>query len=126
MEINDITIIVEDEETAQKRVQESLRKFDAGDMNYPRNVLSFRSVKLFRHFLTDKRIEILKTIRKHHPKSIYELSKILGRDRKSVTTDIKVLEDLGLVELKNSRSEGNRKITIPNVPYDRINISMEV
>jgi len=42
--------------------------------------------------LTQKRIEIMKTIAKHHPQSIRDLSRILDRNIKNVFEDLVLLQ----------------------------------
>ncbi|MBI5903035.1 MAG: MarR family transcriptional regulator [Deltaproteobacteria bacterium] len=58
------------------------------------------------------------------PKSIYELAKLLGRDRKNVTEDIKILENVGLIERKVAKS-GKEKVALV-VDYDRIQMDIAV
>lgn len=74
--------------------------------------------------LTEKRLEILHTIKEEHPQSIYELAKILGRDLNNVLDDLKYLKELGLVELRKSKTE--REKTIPKVDYDKIQLDIAV
>ena len=54
--------------------------------------ISFESIEGLRNALTRKRLEVLSAVRHKKPNSIYELSKILHRDIKSVNTDLKVLK----------------------------------
>src|SRR3989338_10335699 len=50
--------------------------------------ICFDSVEDMQKFLSPERIRLLKTVHKKNPKSIYELAKLLGRDRKNVTEDV--------------------------------------
>lgn len=83
--------------------------------------LYFRNLNVVRKILTEKRLEILKIVKEKEPGSIYELSKILGRDFKNVYTDLKILRKYGLIEL-TKRSN----VTEILVPYETITVSMDV
>lgn len=84
----------------------------------------FTSLEAVRALLTDKRLELLHLIRLHSPRSISQLATIAGRDFKNVHTDIKLLEDYGLIQLSKQGKGKTRKTagqTI-SVPYQAINI----
>jgi len=84
----------------------------------------FESVKGFRKAITPKRIELLHVIREKHPKSIQELARIARRDIKNIVTDISILAELGLIDIK--RKKGGRKESMPVVDYNRINLEIAV
>ncbi|TVL99495.1 MAG: hypothetical protein CV087_17760 [Candidatus Brocadia sp. WS118] len=84
----------------------------------------FESVKGFRKAITPKRIELLHLIREKHPKSIQELARIARRDIKSIVTDIGILVELGLIDIK--RKKDGRKESMPVVDYNRINLEIAV
>lgn len=84
----------------------------------------FESVKGFRKAITPKRIELLHLIREKHPKSIQELARIARRDIKSIVTDMSILEELGLIDIK--RKKDGRKESMPVVDYHRINLEIAV
>jgi predicted transcriptional regulator len=48
---------------------------------------------------TPKRREVLEVIRHKNPKTIGEISKLTSRPVESITRDLKVLENYGLIEL---------------------------
>ena len=52
-------------------------------------------------------MQILQTIAKEKPKSIYELAKILDKDFRNVHTDVKYLNAVGLIELRETNSSRN-------------------
>lgn len=58
----------------------------------------FESLEAIRNVLTEKRRALWRLIRDERPESILELSKIAGRDFKSVHRDVSVLVSVGLVE----------------------------
>jgi len=78
----------------------------------------FTSVEAFRKAITPKRLALLKAIKTEKPSSVRQLSKIAERDVKNVSTDIKFLEQVGLVDIKRN-NEAEKEI-IPSVSYDKI------
>lgn len=65
--------------------------------------------------ITDKRLELLRHVAGHEGLNIHQLAQALGRDYKNVHTDVKALEDLGLLE----RQDGKL-----SAPYDEIDIKV--
>jgi predicted transcriptional regulator len=57
--------------------------------------------KQFQKFesLTEKRVEIIKTVMHRHPGSIRELAEFLHRDVKNVFDDLRVLNNIGMIRL---------------------------
>jgi len=103
---------------------EVARKIDRGeDVSYEK--LVFESYEAFRKVLTPERLKILHVIREKRPKSVYELAKILCRDRRNVIKDLEILELLGLVEFEEEK-RGKRRSKRPIVPYDEIEVSIPV
>ena len=86
--------------------------------------ISFDSVEDMQKFLSPERIRLLKMVHEKNPKSIYELAKMLKRDRKNVTEDVKLLEAVGLIERKTAKS-GKEKVELV-VDYGRIQIDIAV
>lgn len=62
----------------------------------------FTSLEAVARIFSKTRMEILRAVILEKPKSIYELAKILNRDFKNVHTDVKLLADVGLIELKEA------------------------
>ncbi|MBI3563570.1 MAG: hypothetical protein HY079_00065 [Elusimicrobia bacterium] len=82
----------------------------------------FTSLEAVRALLTDKRMELLRLIREHSPRSINRLASIAGRDFKNVHTDIMLLKRYGLVQLgKHGKTSGASSPAL-SVPYQAINI----
>jgi len=68
--------------------------------------------------LSPARFELLETLRKSGPLSIYELAKRLERNYKNVHTDVTQLAALGLIERRND----NRVI----VPWDLLRAELSM
>jgi predicted transcriptional regulator len=84
----------------------------------------FESIEGFRKALTPKRLELLHLVREKQPGSVQELSRLAKRDIKNVATDISLLEDLGLIDMKRKK-EGRRE-SKPTVNYNKINLEIAV
>jgi predicted transcriptional regulator len=78
-----------------------------------------------RKLLSNEKARLLHVIKTKQPSSIYELSKLLGRDFKAVRQDIRLLEQFGLVELVSS-NKNNRERLRPVVDIDTINITLNL
>src|SRR3972149_1934956 len=84
----------------------------------------FENIEGFRKALTPKRLELLHLIKERHPESLQELARFAKRDMKSIVTDIKILEELDLIDMRRKK-EGRRE-SVPTVEYDRINLDIAV
>ena len=84
----------------------------------------FENIEGFRKALTPKRLELLHLIKERHPESLQELARFAKRDMKSIVTDINILEELDLIDMKRKK-EGRRE-SVPTVEYDRINLDIAV
>lgn len=81
----------------------------------------FTNLDAFRKALTQKRLELLHAIRLEKPASIQQLARLVQRDIKNVSTDIKYLSQIGLVELKERNN-----CLYPIVDYERIELDIAV
>ena len=78
--------------------------------------LSFGSAKMLFAEFTPARLELLDTLRRVGPCSVYALAKAADRNYSNVHTDVTRLEELGLIE----RSDEDQVL----VPYDSVEILM--
>jgi predicted transcriptional regulator len=76
--------------------------------------LSFESARSLFSELTPARLDLLDTLRRVGPCSIYALAKAAGRNYSNVHTDVSRLEELGLIE--RSADEAI------SVPFDAVEI----
>lgn len=86
--------------------------------------ICFESVEDMQKFLSPERIRLLRMVHEMNPKSIYALAKLLERDRKNVTEDVKMLASVGLIERKAARG-GKEKVQLV-VDYDSIRMDIAV
>ena len=78
--------------------------------------LSFESARMLFSELTPARLELLDTLRRVGPSSIYALAKAAERNYSNVHTDVSRLEELGLIE------RGDKETVL--VPYESVEILM--
>lgn len=71
------------------------------------NELVFTGPETVAKVFSKTRLEILLTIINQDPRSIYDVAKILKRDFKNVHSDIKFLEEVGLIELQETNDARN-------------------
>ena len=76
--------------------------------------LSFESARSLFADLTPARLDLLDTLRKVGPCSVYALAKAAERNYSNVHTDVSRLEELGLIERDDDSAV--------SVPYDAVEI----
>jgi predicted transcriptional regulator len=107
-----------------KALREAIRRVARGDREPQEAALYFETVEELRQILTEKRLEMLLAITRYRPASVHELAGLLERDYKNVSTDIALLERLGLVKL--AARSGRGRAQAPTVPYDEIQITIDL
>ena len=124
MKVRDIRISIKSKGDLFNEVKGVWKKLEKRESVKRHEEISFENTETMRKILSEERLRILKTIKKEHPKSIYELAKLLKRDIKNTFDDVQFLAQMGLIELKKTR-EGREKTT-PKVNYDRILLEIPV
>ncbi len=124
MKVRDIKISIKSDKDLFKEVKEVWEKLEKGEKVKKHEGISFENLDAIRKVLTEERLRILKTVKKEHPQSIYELAKMLHRDIKNTFNDVQFLAQAGLIELKKIK-DGRGK-TMPRVNYDRILLEIAV
>jgi len=118
MKIRKVRVGIKDLKTALNEFVEIGKAVEEGKPVKKEKGVYFTSVEAFRKAITPKRLALLKAIKTEKPSSVRQLSKIAERDVKNVLTDIKFLEQVGLVDIKRN-DEAEKEIT-PSVSYDKI------
>lgn len=112
MKVRKVKIGIRDFDETLDEVAETAKAVAAAKKVKPKgHRLFFTSPEALRRFLTPKRLELIRLIRKCHPNSINELAALAHRDFKRVYQDVRSLTDAGLVDLTKN---GGRK-TAPRV-----------
>lgn len=89
------------------------------------SVYDFEGIGALRKILSNQKLRVLHVLKAQKPISIYALAKYLGRDFKSVSDDIKLLERFGFIELVAEHS-GKRKRIRPVLAVDSVHINVKV
>lgn len=112
MKVRKLRIGIRDfDETLVEAVQ-TMKGVSTGKKVRPKgHRLFFTSPEALRRFLTPKKIELIRLIRKRQPNSINELAALAHRDFKRVYEDVMSLTDAGLIDL--ARDKGRK--TAPRV-----------
>jgi predicted transcriptional regulator len=118
MKIKRLKVGVRPLEEGLREFRDTLKALKAGQKVPKQTGVYFVSVEAMRQVLTEPRLTLLHAIRTRHPRSIAELSKLVRRDFKNVRADVKILGDLGLIELKGGPRL--RDAVSLTVPYQRI------
>ena len=92
-----ITVGGKFEEDASRRFVDAWHRAEKGEAVHERH-LAFESWDALARTLTNKRMEILRHVRRHKVKSVRALAKALGRDYANVHADVKALKDAGLLD----------------------------
>ena len=124
MKVKNIKVGIKSLEDSLNEFALTWKKLEKGEEVKKHEAIYFENIDALRSVLTDKRLEVLRAIRKHKPGSIYELAKILGRDLKNVNDDVKLLADLGFVKLEKIKTD--RKRTVPTVDYGKITLEIGI
>ena len=85
----------------------------------------FEGISALRKLLSNEKARILHVIKTKKPNSIYSLAKSLGRDFKSVSDDIRILERFGFIDLINEKS-GKRDRIKPEMAVDSLHITIKI
>src|SRR5437870_6557628 len=112
MKVRKLRLGIRDFDETLDEVAKTVKTVSAGKKVKPKgHRLFFTSPEALRRFLTPKRIELIRLIRKRHPNSINELAALAHRDFKRVYEDVMSLNEAGLLDL--ARDKGRK--TTPRV-----------
>jgi predicted transcriptional regulator len=85
----------------------------------------FNSLSAVRKILSNEKARLLHTIKTKKPKSIYDLAKMLKRDFKSVSEDIKLLRRFGFIEMISEHT-GKRERLKPTLAVDSMHLVIKL
>jgi len=114
-----LRITSDSDEAHRQDALDRLDRWEAGE-DVP-HVINFQNPSDLRALLTDRRVELLRSIMTDRPDSIRQLAERIDRDVKSVHDDLQVLADYDIVHFEQA---GRAKR--PFVPYDSIEVSLEI
>ncbi len=105
-----IQISVDDATVTAKGFIDAWKRAERGEKVKAEQRLNFEDLNTLLKILTSGRWVLLKTLRQNGPMSVRALSKEIGRDYKNVHTDVRRLEQIGLI--------GRTKDSGIEVPWD--------
>lgn len=125
MKVKQIKVLIESEREFFDRVGKLVKNIDKGiRKKLTDGTLSVESFEDLSKALTLKKRELLRVIKDRKPKSIYELAKMVNRSQENVFSDVKFLEDLGLIE--TIKETNGRERIRPFINFDKLEIEIAV
>src|ERR1700686_3326365 len=95
-------------------LKNTMRAADKGKRIKPSYTFTFEDPSEMLHFLSETKINLIKTIRRH-PDSVTNIAKAIKRNRAAVYRDIHELENFGLVEIHEEINPGHGRHKIVSV-----------
>jgi len=121
MKIKTIHIEVKSLDEALTEAGDVFEEISQGRAVKRKHAIYFSNLKEMRRVLTEKRLELLHTVKERKPSSVYSLAKMLHRDLKNVLQDVEYLRELGVLEVEE---HDDRKV--PRMDYDKISFEVAV
>jgi predicted transcriptional regulator len=104
MKVRKLRIGIRDFDETLDEAAKTVKAVSAGKKVKPKgHRLFFTSPEALRRFLTPKRIELIRLIRKQHPDSINQLAALAHRNFKRVYEDVMSLSDAGMIALTKDK-----------------------
>jgi len=108
MKVKKVKTAIRTTDEVLREATETMKRVAKGTRVKPKgHRLLFTSPEALRRFLTPKRLELIRLIRKRRPSSINELAALARRDFKRVYEDVTSLAEAGLVDL--AKDHGRKK-----------------
>jgi len=108
MKVKKVKVAIRSTDEVLKEASETMKSVATGKNVKPKgHRVFFTSPEALRQFLTPKRLELIRLIRKQRPGSINELAALARRDFKRVYEDVMSLAEAGLVDL--AKDKGRKK-----------------
>ena len=120
-----ITIGIRSLEHGLDNFAEAAESLMRGELVKKQRGVYFENLDAFRRVLTEKRLALLHAVKQSKPETIHELARLLGRDVKNVSDDLKYLAELGLVSLDKAAIGSGRRVT-PRVSYEKIRLEIAI
>ncbi len=115
----EIQVGVRNEKEIKREVTAAWKAAERGEApKRPVERIYFTDVATLLRTLTNRRYDLLHSLRRKGPMSVRALSQALERDYKNVHTDVKALVQIGLIQMDKDGSF--------YVPWDRISTEIEL
>ena len=99
------------------------RKIDRGETIKEQKGEYYESLDAVRNVLTPRRLELWHIIRDRKPASISNLAILADRDFKSVYQDVRLLVAVGIVDLRETRGKGGKRL-VPRSLADTLTLEV--
>ncbi|ELZ09942.1 hypothetical protein C479_10225 [Halovivax asiaticus JCM 14624] len=114
-----LRITSDSDERHRREALDRLERWESGE-SVP-HVINFEKPSDLRSLLTDRRLDLLRSVMGDRPASIRRLAERVDRDVKSVHDDLQILAEYDIVHFEQ---DGRAKR--PFVPYETIEVSLEI
>lgn len=121
-----LTIEIKSTEEVLEGFRKTFKALEVGRRVTRHEGVYVTSIEAARNLLTRNRLALLRAIRTYRPGSIYELAKTVRRDLKNVQQDLRILEGYGLIQMTPARRAGQRRVKIPQAPFDEIALRIAI
>ena len=112
--------------TREITITQSKGAFSILKRGFPiREDYDFEGLSSLRRLLSNEKARLLHVLKTQNPGSIYLLAKKLGRNFKTVSDDIKLLERFGFIELIEEKTK-NRIRHKPELIVDNLTIHLKI
>ena len=108
-------------EQSRKELSDALATIGRGEPLVRVREIWFSSLGQLAATLTERRLELLRLIRRKRPKSVGDLARLAGRGTRAIETDLQALALAGLVKLVTTG-----KVKRPVAGYDRIHLAGDI
>lgn len=102
-------------------IRDDASAVDDDEALYHLEVLSVPDLSTLSRILSRTNLELIRTIAEHEPDSMRETARLVDRDIKNVSEDLRFLERVGVLS-----TEEHGRAKRPRVPYDDIEIDIPV
>ena len=120
-----LTVRLESSEEFWASTRKVFRKLDCKEPIEEEDSISVESLDELLTFLTRERLRLLRASRVKRL-SISALAEELGRDRKSVSRDVKALASLGIVRIRKEVNPGHGLIGIVEPVADKLDVRISI
>lgn len=108
------------EQEARQAALDRAQRWENGE-DVP-HVVNFQNPSDLRAVLTERRIELLRSIMDEPPESLRALADRLGRGQKQINDDVHLLAEYGIVHFEDGPGRARK----PRVPYETVRIELEL
>jgi predicted transcriptional regulator len=120
-----MSIRIKSENEALNDFEAAFRAAEAKRPFQKKTGVYFTSLEAAREFLTPKRLELIRIIRRKRPHSLYQLAHLAGRRFPGVFRDTNTLVRHGLVRRMRPAASGRRSVR-PQVDYEELDLKIAV